>query len=290
MNSVKFSLHSVIALSLAVHMEQQISANVCLLKCGEGPSQSKLDGVKGNRIVNGARAIPHAFPWLAHITIESKRKKLFPDLRTCTGSLIDTPKMTNSSVYVVTAAHCFRNNKGPFGNPQIAHVRFASYDMSMEEPLRKKRTSAKIITHEGYQKYQVSINDIALVKLTKPIPYSSYVRSICLPQSGDKIEGKACYFAGWGRTIKGSALSSGKELMYASYEKFQETGNMIYTLDKNAASIAKGDSGGPLMCIRPGEKTWVQHGVASVSISDLTNVFTRVSSFTSWITYKLEEK
>ncbi|KRY91110.1 Chymotrypsin-C, partial [Trichinella pseudospiralis] len=258
--------------------------------CGEGPSEIKLEGVKGNRIVNGAVAVPHTFPWLAHITIESKRKNLFPDLRTCTGTLIDTPKMTNSSVYVITAAHCFRNNKGPFGSPQIAHVSFASHDMSTEEPLRKKRTSAKIITHDGYQKHQVSINDIALVKLKKPIPYSSYVRSVCLPQSGDKIQGKACYFAGWGRTVKGSALSSGKELMYASFVKFQETDNMIYTLDKNSASIAKGDSGGPLMCIRPGEKTWVQHGVASVSVGSLTNVFTRVSAFTSWITYKLEEK
>ena len=56
-----------------------------------------------------------------------------------------------------------------------------------------------IIRHKGFKAGSYN-HDIALLKLSKPIKYSSFVRPICLPKQGlEERVGAKCYVSGWGR-------------------------------------------------------------------------------------------
>ena len=53
---------------------------------------------------------------------------------------------------------------------------------------------AKIITHERYGRLN---NDIALLKLEKPVMFGKHVQPICLPNQGDKPAiGSKCFITG----------------------------------------------------------------------------------------------
>lgn len=42
-------------------------------------------------------------------------------------------------------------------------------------------------------------NDIALIKLSKPVDLTVYVHLACLPRAVTQVTKKRCYLAGWGR-------------------------------------------------------------------------------------------
>ena len=57
---------------------------------------------------------------------------------------------------------------------------------------------AKIIRHEKYRR-DCHSNDIMLVKLEHPVPFSDAVSPVCLPASLQVFaDGKKCYTSGWG--------------------------------------------------------------------------------------------
>ena len=52
-------------------------------------------------------------------------------------------------------------------------------------------------------------NDIALVRLTEPVPFSDYVRPACIATSSDELQDyRRCLVAGWGYTAEGGGMSS----------------------------------------------------------------------------------
>ena len=53
------------------------------------------------------------------------------------------------------------------------------------------------IIHPGYSP-TTGQNDIALIKLPRPIAYSPNISPVCLPYSHEFSPGTDCYIAGWG--------------------------------------------------------------------------------------------
>lgn len=51
--------------------------------------------------------------------------------------------------------------------------------------------------HPNYN-YSTFENDIALLKLTKPIRFNNYTQPICLPRPHERFEGQVCQTSGWG--------------------------------------------------------------------------------------------
>ena len=43
-------------------------------------------------------------------------------------------------------------------------------------------------------------NDIALIKLEKPVRFSRFIQPICLPTRPRQFEEECCHVAGWGKT------------------------------------------------------------------------------------------
>ena len=59
----------------------------------------------------------------------------------------------------------------------------------------------KILMHPKYVK-KTNENDIALLKLSKPMKYNCRVRPICLPKGLQNLSiGETCWIAGWGLTL-----------------------------------------------------------------------------------------
>lgn len=58
--------------------------------------------------------------------------------------------------------------------------------------------ASKIVAHPAYS---FPFDDVAIVKLSKPLNFTDTVRPICLPSQGEDVPlGKTCMAAGWGKT------------------------------------------------------------------------------------------
>ena len=69
-------------------------------------------------------------------------------------------------------------------------------------------TLSKIFIHPQYNSRTVDY-DIALVKLSKPVKYTKYIRPACIPASGSKVKaGADAFVSGWGTTSEGGSTSS----------------------------------------------------------------------------------
>ncbi|CAF0765972.1 unnamed protein product [Adineta ricciae] len=262
--------------------------------CGICEIKSRID--YGDRIVNGQPVNRHTWPWIVSL---QNRESHF-----CGGTLID-------SLHVITAAHCFDTS----GSSTSAYQVVAGL-----LNLRQSRLAAvqrfnidRVFRHEQYSSTKL-INDIAIIKLSKPAQITSSVYPICLPsadQSQDPRIGQLVQIAGWGYTSSATKRIA-QQLQEATIEILDQNGDSyggpgcgIWAKRGNPMNQARqicamsrdtrtdscqGDSGGPL--IRNIDNRWylfgiVSYGDAICASSNAAGVYTRVSAYIPWIQRKL---
>merc|ERR1712183_826791 len=115
------------------------------------------------RIIDGFEAVPNSLPWTARIYEYDDET-----LTICGASLI-------ASQWVVTAAHCLRTN-----DPNIYTVVLGEHDASSRDGKEQFHKVVQLIYNDFNT--QTGNNDIALMKLAKPVVYNDYVSPICLPE------------------------------------------------------------------------------------------------------------
>ena len=150
----------------------------------------------------------------------------------------------------------------------------------------------KIIVHDKYNHLEVEEpNDIAMIKLKKPLEFCEYVQPICLPEPDAEFDtNKDCFAAGWGRDL-GTAvdeyvLQTVRGPIRQGYNcqwgyRIKDTMQCFGT---GKAGTCNGDSGGPLSC-KVGDR-WQLAGVTSWGVKDcrrMPQVFIKVSKFIDWI-------
>lgn len=247
------------------------------------------------RIVGGVESNYLQWPWMVSIEIKDPQFN-----HKCGGFIIN-------NFWVLTAAHCVNNH-----SIDSIRLRFAEYDMSHRNELYSDftRKLSQIISHSNFDPVTYA-NDIALLKLSKPIKYGPAVMPICLATDPTNLFiNENATVPGWGQimpnVISPSTVIQHTQLQVLSNlqceNKFSEKGYSdpfpkyymcAFAKDKDSCV---GDSGGPLM-IQPHQvkqntkntkyKRWTAIGIVSWGVGcaspDLPGVYTRITEFTRWI-------
>lgn len=248
------------------------------------------------RLPKSGVATVFMFPWMALLGGEN-------DEFHCTGSLI-------TESFVLTAAHCNRRkiNFARVGETDLSTA-VDCFDFAGEKDCADPPQDipvALVITHPSYD-FRTKKNDIALIKLTKPVQLNDNVQPICLPLP-ELLPTKLpvrMMAPGWGHTEKRNETS--RQLRYTSLpivepHQCQQAYSHLtddFTVDESQVCTGQenhltdnceGESGGPLQYFV--KRAFVIHGVGSLIAScgeeTSTSVYTKVSHYLDWIVDNIE--
>ncbi|KAH8371594.1 hypothetical protein KR093_008146 [Drosophila rubida] len=235
------------------------------------------------RIVGGQETRRHQYPWMVAV--------LFHGRFYCAGSLI-------SDLYVLTAAHCVE------GVPaELITLRLLEHNRSASDAAVLQRHAAHVKPHELYNPRSYN-NDIALIRLDRPVSFEARVRPICMPETSGDFDGEPAIVTGWGARREGQLATDTlqevdvvvlsqddcRNASLSSYQPGQISDNMLCAgyagdLPKDACS---GDSGGPLHVLLDEEPGQYQlAGIVSwgegCARPNAPGVYTRVNRYLRWI-------
>lgn len=191
--------------------------------------------------------------------------------------------------HVLTAAHCI----GGKNLTKITLTAGIHNKANQEAETRQVRRAERIFLHPDWNSRTLA-NDLAIVRLTKPIEFNRYAQPACLP-GPDPPTNSDVVLIGWGAEEFGgspnNALKQARVKIigqcYKYWSQFDEVNQLCAGQTISGDSACQGDSGGPLLQQYNGQ--WVVQGVASFideckTSGDLPpNVYIRVSAYLSWI-------
>lgn len=218
-----------------------------------------------------------------------------------------------SNRYVLTAAHCLKGKSLP-RNWSLVSVRLGEYNTDTERDCIPDGNNGMTcaddtvsvgieerIAHESYNPQSTDQRfDIALLRLVREVPFTNYIKPICLPSNGSLAQ--KAHVAGWGKTedksesnvkLKVSLPIVDKNMCVATYKNAGVTlgQGQICAGGQRGKDSCRGDSGGPLMSV---ERTpdnmvrWIAIGVVSFGPSPCgmqgwPGVYTKVHDYMPWI-------
>lgn len=222
---------------------------------------------------------------------------------------------------MVTAAHCIKTAITA-EKPILTGVRLGEWNHKTDPDCQRTGVThecsdppqnfeiEKMIKHPGYGSN--GHNDIALLRLSRPAQFSTYVKPICLPLSDDLQEltsfhGTQFTVAGWGYTENG--VSSETKLKVdvngvnqrdcqQAYNQWKKTiwEKQICAGGEAGKDSCGGDSGGPLMTTHAddqGNRYWYAAGLVSYGpeicgMENVPGIYTRISAYIDWITEQVK--
>ncbi|KAM9541519.1 tryptase-2-like isoform 4-T4 [Salvelinus alpinus] len=144
--------------------------------------------------------------------------------------------------------------------------------------------------HPQYKKQHLALlHDIALVKLSKKVTFSSLVKPVTLPKPGDAFRPlRNCWIAGWGNVGNNVELSGNRTLQELELPIVKRsTCKQKFSGFTGGKDSCQGDSGGPLVCRSSGE--FVQVGIMSFgdtngcALEGFPGFYTRVARYMDFI-------
>ncbi|KAK3530416.1 hypothetical protein QTP86_024457, partial [Hemibagrus guttatus] len=245
------------------------------------PELPKGDGEK--RIVNGEDCPPGECPWQALLINED-------NMGFCGGTILN-------EYFILSAAHCMKLSRS------IKVILGETYTMSWEgrEAIHEVE---QVLVHTNYQP-DTYHNDIALIKLVKPINFTKYIIPACLPERDfaervlmQQDEGLV---SGFGRLQEGGMQATTLQRLTVPYvdrsicresTKFNISPRMFCAgYSRETKDACQGDSGGPH--VTRYKNTWFVTGVVSwgegCARKDKYGIYTQVSKYLKWIDSVMEQ-
>ncbi|KAK9505044.1 hypothetical protein O3M35_009194 [Rhynocoris fuscipes] len=173
------------------------------------------------------------------------------DILFCGGTVI-------SDIYVLTAAHCLQ----PVAPTNIEIVLSEGNKVNMKADMAERRKVLYAVIHENYHQSRDFSNDIALLRLDRPLRIDYDRTPICLPMPGRSYAGEMAKVLGWGLTSeKGNRSSELREAIVpvlsqntckslSGYMRITD-GMMCAAPLSGGVDSCQGDSGGPLLIKTP---------------------------------------
>ncbi|KAH8302801.1 hypothetical protein KR044_010814, partial [Drosophila immigrans] len=236
------------------------------------------------RIINGFAATPKQFPYQAFFDVFLN----FNWVPLCGGVII-------SNRIILTAAHCIIPDALAYRIYLGALNKTNAFEEGQQQVVLDRSCA---VVHPRFDPNQL-INDIALFVVPFEMHFNAYIQPARLPDPRQSYENTHGVASGWGVTNSKGAKTD--ILQYASVDvlSLDECTKLIHQihpgsivpesyicLKPSGKSTCKGDSGGPLAIRNPdGSSTLL--GLTSFGfgkcILEFPTVFTRVSSYLSWI-------
>lgn len=226
--------------------------------------------VRDGKIINGLPASPGAYPYQVEV---------FSSTSLCGGSIIGTS-------FVLTAAHCSMPNVADF------KILAGSVSRSNYAATGQLRLVSKFKPHPNYSSADNGF-DIAVVKVTQPFVYNSYVKAISM-NSGSTYPAGTFTATGWGLTVASKDSSLPDILQYVvlnqvSYSvcaaQYGGLPSGVLCAAAPGKDACQGDSGGPLALTIGGKV--VQVGITSFGqgCADprYSGVYTNVGNYYNWV-------
>jgi len=162
---------------------------------------------KDQVIVGGKPAKRGEFPWIVGIWAFRNPKHPY---NFCGGSLVNRQ-------WVLTAAHCVQSYKSNF---KVLRIIAGDHDVKKKDPTEQIIGIKRIIIHQGYKN---QLNDVALLKLSKPVTLSKSVKVIGMAPKKFKVPKSATLgVAGWGATKEGGSGSNVLKKVYVKKVEFSD--------------------------------------------------------------------
>ncbi|KAL3271717.1 hypothetical protein HHI36_022188 [Cryptolaemus montrouzieri] len=242
-----------------------------------------------------------AFPWHAAIYLSKGTELTY----ICAASLVSTKLL-------LTAAHCVtKRNSEIVIRPEHLLIYLGKYYLRRWSNLAIQERQVKdIFIHEEYDHVSTK-NDIAVLKLVKPVKTTNYVRPVCLWNGDSPLEniiGESGLVVGWGfnehgivtnKLIKTYMSIVPKQTCINSYPEYFahfSSSKSFCAGFSNGTTVCNGDSGGGMVFSKrfPGvnKPLYYLRGIVSISVA-LQNefkcdgehyaIFTDIAKYLPWI-------
>ncbi|EDV55462.2 uncharacterized protein Dere_GG20772 [Drosophila erecta] len=254
-------------------------------KCG-----TSLDDQYDAKVIGGKKTSIRQNPWM--VLVQSRA--------ICGGSLI-TPQ------FVLTAAHCISVKGIP--NSGI-YVRLGEYETIDPNPhcvnnhcIPRFYNISVLLTavHHDYKEFTYQ-NDIALLKMSKAVEYSDYVRPICLLVDEQLPSASKFTFTGWGgteyarfsRILRNTTLHN-VDISFCNRMFKKQADRSQICAASHTSNTCQGDSGGPLSYKFHYDNKLLtfQYGLASFGSEkcqiNTPGVYTNVHHHMEWIINKMKD-
>ncbi|KAK2499590.1 hypothetical protein MC885_012444 [Smutsia gigantea] len=239
---------------------------ILLLSLVLGSAGQEAQGDKsGEKIINGVPCPRGSQPWQVALLSGNQLH--------CGGVLL-------SQWWVLTAAHCMMSKYN-------VHMGSDSLSDGTGQNIR----ATKSFRHPGYSP-KTHVNDIMLVKLSRPARLSSSVKKVNLPARCEP-PGTTCTVSGWGTTTS-PTVTLPSELMCTEvrlissqdcrkvYNDLLGSSMLCAGIPNSNTNACNGDSGGPLIC-RGTLQGLVSWGTFPCGKPNDPGVYTQVCKYVDWI-------
>ncbi|XP_073686088.1 transmembrane protease serine 2 [Garra rufa] len=235
-------------------------------------------GVNNGRRIVGGTTVTSRGVWPWQVSLQISRNHL------CGGSII-TP------YWIVTAAHCVEE----FSNARDWTV-YAGYLTRSEMQSATGSSVSRIVMHDFDPR--TNENDIALMKLSRPLTITSSVLPVCLPNKGMYFNApRESYITGWGALRSGgSAPDALQEAKINLIDRMTCNSRPVYNgriTDtmicagklEGGVDSCQGDSGGPLV-VKENSLWWLVGDTSwgdGCAFRNKPGVYGNVTYFLDWI-------